>query len=191
MNRWIALSFVCASVLVGTLQTSVGESLPAVEASPESTPVMAGNSVDTPAGIGDTIKVDQWEVTLVDVSDQRRERGLITASLNVTNVGQSPSYVFGRFEFGIAGADGVGQRHDDECSSGATYENDAFFSDVFPGGTARATLCWQQDALVGLRVRPVILYVHAINLGSDVQAYYYFDLTRQGSNATPITDPMR
>lgn len=152
-------------------------------------PTTPNNALDNAAGIGETIKVDQWEVTLAAVYDQRQERERISAKLDITNVGQTPSAVYQRFKFGIIGPDGVGIRHDDECSSEATYQDDAFFSDVFPGGTASATLCWQQAAVSGLRDGPVILYVHAINLGPDVQAYYYFDLTLDRSVATPIATP--
>lgn len=161
------------------------------------TPVFASSVQSSPidfseesAGVGDVVEIEGWTISVTSVSDRRQWEGTITARVEVTNAGTAPGAVYSRFKFGIIGSDGLGASYDDECSKGATYEDDPYFSDVFPGATARMDLCWASEDTSLPRSGPVILYIHAFNRGSNDQAYFYFDLTKQRSAAPSATPPL-
>ncbi len=178
MRHVIASLVVTALIVAGSLTATI-----------TSTPVPT-NGINTPSGVGDTLMIDDWSISVTEVTDSRSRRGRIVATVEVTNTGSAPGYVSGSFKFGMMDKTGAGIPPDDECSIGATYEDDAFFTDVFPGATAIAELCWSQDRPTLALTGPILMYVHAFNRGSDEQAYYYFDLTKPGETGTPAGSPV-
>lgn len=147
-----------------------------------------GDSGTEPAPVGHVFQIEDWSIAVTAVTDRRTQEGTITARIEATNMGEMPAFVTSRFRFGIVGADGLGIQPDDGCSTGASYEGDPFFTDVFPSATAVAELCWSVENVALQGADSILMFINVVNPPTEARGYYYVDLLdEQVAEPVPLT----
>lgn len=148
---------------------------------------LQGSSLDDPAGIGEPVVNDEWEITVTSYEVRIQDDQQVFISMAVKNLGSTPRQVLGPLSFGLIGRDGVAIEFSQQCEGHDSSADDEFFADVFPNGVAEATLCWPIDSSDEFDPGLVTMYAVTGDSLFDDGTYSYFTLSDSTSVAPSPT----